>query len=160
MKIPRLPGTRGVATTVAVALLTAAGTAACAGNSTAASSSAATAPSTARAPSTTHAPSTAHAASTATARQRPAEPGQVVAITLAGGEVSRPGGRVTVARGSTVTLQVTSDVADEVHLHGYDLRVDVGQGGTATLTFQATLTGVFEVELESRGLQLVQLQVQ
>jgi hypothetical protein len=67
---------------------------------------------------------------------------------------------VPVKKGSTVTLQVTSDVADEVHLHGYDKHVDVEKGGTARLTFTANLTGVFEVELESRGLRLAQLQVQ
>jgi hypothetical protein len=65
-----------------------------------------------------------------------------------------------VALGSTVTLRVSSDVADEVHLHGYDRSVDVEAGGTATLTLEATLSGVYEAELESRGVQLVQLQVQ
>ena len=33
---------------------------------------------------------------------------------------------------------VTSSVADEVHLHGYD-KVDVRANGTATLTFTATI---------------------
>ncbi len=57
-------------------------------------------------------------------------------------------------------LVVTSDVADEVHLHGYDKSVDVTAGGTATLTVLAKIPGVFEVELESRKLVLTQLQVQ
>jgi nitrous oxide reductase len=83
-----------------------------------------------------------------------------VAITVSGGKVSGPKGRVKVKQGSTVTLQVTSDVADEVHLHGYDKSMDVEKGRTASLTFKATLTGVFEVELEKRALQLTQLQVQ
>lgn len=86
--------------------------------------------------------------------------GQVIEISVAGGKVTGPTGRVKVKQGSTVTLKVTSDVADEIHLHGYDKHVDVAKGGTATLTFKATLSGVFEAELESRGLQLVQLQVQ
>ena len=59
-----------------------------------------------------------------------------------------------------VTLRVISDVADEVHLHGYDKHVDVEKGGTADLTFTATLTGVFEAELETRALRLTELQVQ
>jgi transposase-like protein len=61
--------------------------------------------------------------------------------------------------GSPVDLVVTTDVADEVHLHGYDRRADVASGGTATITFVADRSGVFEAELESRGAQLVQMEV-
>ena len=85
--------------------------------------------------------------------------GQLVEVTVAGKKVTGPG-RVKVKLGSKVTLRVTSDVADEVHLHGYDKHVDVEKGGTADLTFTADVPGVFEVELESRALQLVRLQVQ
>ncbi len=46
------------------------------------------------------------------------------------------------------------------HLHGYDKSVDVEKGGTVTLTFTASVAGVFEAELEAKGPQLVQLQVQ
>ena len=67
--------------------------------------------------------------------------------------------RVPVNLGSTVALVVTSDVADEVHLHGYDRRADVPVGGTATIDFVADHAGVFEAELESRGIQLVQLEI-
>jgi hypothetical protein len=59
-----------------------------------------------------------------------------------------------------VTIRVTSDVADEVHVHGYDLMTDVDPGTPATVTFDATIPGVFEVELEKLGQQLLTLQVQ
>jgi hypothetical protein len=85
---------------------------------------------------------------------------QLVTIRYAGGKVSAPSGRVKVKRGSTVQLVVTSDKADEVHLHGYDKSVDVAAGGTARLTFKASIPGVFEVELEHRKVTLVRLQVQ
>ena len=42
-------------------------------------------------------------------------------MTVAGGQVSGDTGRVPVAAGEQVTLVVTSDVADEIHVHGYDL---------------------------------------
>ena len=45
-------------------------------------------------------------------------------------------------------LVVKSDVADEVHLHGYDISRDVPAGGTVRISFTATLPGRFEVELE------------
>ena len=63
--------------------------------------------------------------------------------------------RATVKKGQKVAIVVHSDVADEVHVHGYDLHKDVTAGGTVRIVFQATIPGVFEAELESRGLQIV-----
>jgi hypothetical protein len=162
----RFPPVRGRATAVALAALTVVGASACSGGTSTSAAGTSTSAGGTSASATTSSSDAASASPTPTASAAtpaatpPAAQGQVVAITVAGGKVSGPAGRVKVAKGSTVTLQVTSDVADEVHLHGYDKSVDVEKGGTATLTFQATLTGVFEVELESRGLQLTQLQVQ
>jgi hypothetical protein len=67
--------------------------------------------------------------------------------------------RQTVNKGDRVVLVVKSDVADEIHLHGYDLSRDVTAGGTARLPFTANLPGRFEVELESRGVQIADLTV-
>ena len=39
---------------------------------------------------------------------------------------------------------------DELHLHAYDLTVDLVPNQSADLTFLAKITGVFEVELEKR----------
>jgi hypothetical protein len=85
---------------------------------------------------------------------------QLVVVAVRDGDVTGPEGRVPVERGSNVQIRVTSDVTDEVHLHGYDKSVDVKAGHTAKLTFTADIPGVFEVELESRALRLTQLQVQ
>jgi ABC-type glycerol-3-phosphate transport system substrate-binding protein len=67
--------------------------------------------------------------------------------------------RVTVKKGETLTLVVGSDVADEIHLHGYNLKQDVAAGGTAKLTFVANVPGRFEVELEEHGTQIADLTV-
>lgn len=67
--------------------------------------------------------------------------------------------RATAHKGDTVELIVHSDVADEVHVHGYDLHKDVKAGGTIRIRFTANLTGVFEAELESRKLQIMELTV-
>jgi plastocyanin len=85
---------------------------------------------------------------------------QTIRLRYASGKVTGASGRVKVALGTTVALVVTSDVADEVHLHGYDKSADVAKGGTATITFRASKPGIFEVELESLKRRLVQLQVQ
>jgi hypothetical protein len=55
---------------------------------------------------------------------------------------------------------VRSDVADEVHLHGYNLKRDVAPGAPARLPFRATITGTVEVELEQRGLPLARITTQ
>ena len=67
--------------------------------------------------------------------------------------------RATVAKGGTVALVVHSDVADEVHLHGYDLMKDVRAGGTVEYDFPASIEGVFEAELEGRKEQIIELRV-
>jgi hypothetical protein len=51
-------------------------------------------------------------------------------------------------------------VADEIHLHGYDLSEDVDAGGAAGLRFTASVRGGFEVELEDLCLQLAVSTVQ
>jgi len=68
--------------------------------------------------------------------------------------------RETVQEGDRVVLVVTSDVADHVHLHGYDIMRDVAAGGTARIRFRATVPGRFEVELEDRGAQIADVTVQ
>jgi heme/copper-type cytochrome/quinol oxidase subunit 2 len=66
---------------------------------------------------------------------------------------------VPVALGTPVTLVVTSDVADKVHVHGYDIEKDLTPGTPVTLQFDATVTGVFEVELHEADTVLLRLQV-
>jgi hypothetical protein len=71
-------------------------------------------------------------------------------------------GKVTKLRfqeGDIVRFQVRSDVADHVHVHGYDLMKDVAAGQTITMSFPASITGIFEIELEDRAEQIGQLRV-
>jgi len=68
--------------------------------------------------------------------------------------------RKSVDKGDRVVIVVKSDVADEVHLHGYDLKLDVAAGGTIRIAFRANVPGRFEVELEERGVQIADLTVE
>lgn len=68
--------------------------------------------------------------------------------------------RVTVGKGRRVILIVTSNVADHVHLHGYDVMRDVAPGKAARLAFKATIVGTVEVELEDRGVPLARITTQ
>ena len=85
---------------------------------------------------------------------------QAVQITVTGSKVETAERRVKVPLDGKVRLEVTADRADEVHLHGYDRKVDIEPGTPAVLEFTADVPGVFEVELEEAGLKLVELQVQ
>jgi hypothetical protein len=67
--------------------------------------------------------------------------------------------RATVAKGDKVVLVVHSDVADEIHFHGYNLSTDVAAGGVGRIRFVATVPGRFEAELEQRGVQIADLTV-
>jgi hypothetical protein len=107
-------------------------------------------------PTTTEAPPTTTEAPPATTA--PAGPA-VVRIEVVGG---RPEGgirRASVRRGRRVVVRVRSDVADHIHLHGYDLMADVAPGAPAELAFTADVPGRFEIELEDRGVQIADLQV-
>jgi heme/copper-type cytochrome/quinol oxidase subunit 2 len=63
------------------------------------------------------------------------------------------------SKGDRIRLVVRSDVADEIHIHGYDLKQDVPAGGSARFSFTADIEGVFEIELEERGEQIAELRV-
>ena len=82
-----------------------------------------------------------------------------VEVEVAGGTSSLAGQKVKVDLGQAVTIRISSDVTDELHLHGYDLTVDVEAGGSAELVFVAEIPGIFEVELEESGLLLFELEV-
>lgn len=107
--------------------------------------------------STPSASASSEAPGTATAP--PAAEGQRIEVTVTGGQVSGDTGRVPVPVGEQVTLVITSDAADEAHVHGYDLTADLVPGTPAEITFDATIPGVFEVELHDSGTALLALQV-
>jgi hypothetical protein len=82
-----------------------------------------------------------------------------ISVSITGGKVDPPVGRVEVGKGSTIRLTVTSDVPDELHVHGYDRRATLEAGRSAFVEFRADLTGMFEVETHANHLLLVQLVV-
>ena len=73
------------------------------------------------------------------------------------GKVTEGRPRVDVRLGETVRIEVVSDVADEVHVHGYDKTFDVGPGKAGTLELKITIPGATEVELHEAELVLFQL---
>lgn len=62
-------------------------------------------------------------------------------------------------KGERLTLRVTGDRADTLHVHGYDRELPLSPGTPATLTLTVDRTGLFEVETHESGLLLTQLVV-
>ncbi|MGI8808949.1 MAG: hypothetical protein ACR2KK_14135 [Acidimicrobiales bacterium] len=85
--------------------------------------------------------------------------GTVLAVTVRGGSVVDGASRQRATLNQPVTIRVTSDAADEVHVHGYDKRVEVAAGRTGEVTFVANIPGVFEVEFERSHKLLFTLEV-
>ncbi|ODU04148.1 MAG: hypothetical protein ABS81_11525 [Pseudonocardia sp. SCN 72-86] len=61
--------------------------------------------------------------------------------------------------GTTVELTVVSDVADEIHVHGYNKTAEVPAGGQASVTFVADTKGTFEVEFERTKKKIADIEV-
>lgn len=107
-------------------------------------------------------PAPTSAAPTATsAAPAPSRPpsGTVIEVTYQGGQVTGVEQRVPVKLGERVVIRVTSDVTEEIHVHGYDLYVDLAPGTPGEVAFEAELPGTWEVELHDAGRPLFQLRV-
>ncbi len=53
---------------------------------------------------------------------------------------------ISAVEGDSVTLSVSAEEPVEVHLHGYDIEEEVEPGEPARISFDADLTGRFEIE--------------
>jgi len=87
-----------------------------------------------------------------------APPGEF-SFDVAQGQVRGPLSMVA-RQGQQVSIRVRSDVADELHLHGYELTAPLPAGEEVALTFIAAKAGRFEVELHHSHRELGALEVQ
>ncbi len=67
--------------------------------------------------------------------------------------------RDSASVGDIVEISVASSIAEELHVHVYDIVGDLIPGETTVVRFTADIPGVFEVELEGMGLQVLALEV-
>ena len=84
---------------------------------------------------------------------------QSIEVTFRAGSVVGGVRRARVRLNHPVALAVTSDVAGALHVHGYNLERQLTAGGTSTLEFDATIPGLFEVELHDAKKRLIELEV-
>ncbi|MEM9519448.1 MAG: hypothetical protein AAGA37_09015 [Actinomycetota bacterium] len=84
--------------------------------------------------------------------------GSEVLIEFADGEPVRDIWRQDVTLGDRVSVVVTGERTEQVHVHGYDLYVEPDVGDT-TLEFDALIPGRFEIEMEQSGRLLLEITV-
>jgi hypothetical protein len=65
-----------------------------------------------------------------------------------------------IVEGDSVTLDIIADHPVDFHLHGYDLEEEVETGEPAQLSFEANLTGRFDIEEEQTQSELGTLVVE
>ena len=72
-------------------------------------------------------------------------------------------GKVTklqYTQGDQVKFRVRTNAADEVHVHGYNIERETQANKPLTVSFKATINGIFEIELHHADVQIGQLTVQ
>lgn len=106
---------------------------------------------------TATASATASLAPPCPSRTSPAPDTTLVTASVAGKNVTAPSREVTVKVGTRVRVEITSDVADEVHVHTYDLRENVVPGCPSAIEFVANIPGTVEVELEKAHVHVVEI---
>jgi hypothetical protein len=98
------------------------------------------------------------------AEQKPDKPqppqSRIALIEVVDGKPVDGVAELTFTKSENIRFVVESDVADHVHLHGYDVFQDVPAGGKVEFNVPATIEGVFEVELEDRVVPLAEITVE
>ncbi|MGH9001163.1 MAG: hypothetical protein ACRDY7_17430 [Acidimicrobiia bacterium] len=93
------------------------------------------------------------AATTSTTAER------TIDLTLAGGQVVGGPRKETVRLGDQVRIRATSDVAEVLHVHTFDLKTDLQPGVPGEVVLTATIPGRHEVEFENSGKDALTLEV-
>jgi FtsP/CotA-like multicopper oxidase with cupredoxin domain len=82
-----------------------------------------------------------------TGTEQPTETAPAVhRIQLRDGKVVGGTAAIKVTKGDKVTIVVSANAPDDVHLHGYDIEKPVEPGKPATFRFTADIEGIFEIE--------------
>jgi hypothetical protein len=82
---------------------------------------------------------------------------RLIQVTVTGDTMSP--GQLQANEGDTLTVSVSADKYEEIHLHGYDKHFFPSPSQPATLTFPADKTGNFVIEIEATSTPLGLLDV-
>jgi hypothetical protein len=84
---------------------------------------------------------------------------KTITVTVSGSTVTPAPATYPLGVGQTMAVVVTSDHADEVHAHGFEVEKEVKPGVPVTLELTGTVPGVYEVEMHDPALTLLQIAV-
>lgn len=84
---------------------------------------------------------------------------EVPTVEIKGGEPVGGVQELEFSSGERAEFAVTSNVADELHFHGYDIYVDVVPGKTERVEFDADIEGLFELESHTTGALFAEISV-
>ena len=91
--------------------------------------------------------------------EEPAEP-EVPAIEIQNGEPVGGVQEIEVTEGDELRVDITTDAADELHLHSYDVYLDIVPDKTNELIVQnADIGGIFELESHTTGALIAEISV-
>ena len=85
--------------------------------------------------------------------------GRTIDITVKGSTVTPAPATVDLAVGEQLTLTVTSDHADQLHIHGFEIEKDLVAGTPLSVTVTGAQPGVYEVETHHPELRLMKIAV-
>lgn len=114
-------------------------------------------PATAPATPASATPTVVSSTSSCPLRTSPAPGTTVVTASVTGTTISAPDRSVSVRLGTRVRLEVTTDVADELHVHTYDVKEATIPGCPTALEFVANIPATVEVELEKAHLHVLEI---
>jgi len=92
-------------------------------------------------------------------RRRPAPPAIAYSLGLKNGRLVSGPAVLQVKAGDRITLKIASNNSDELHVHGYDLRLRIKPEEVVNLDFTANRTGRFGLELHRAHAELGALEV-
>jgi len=79
-------------------------------------------------------------------------------IVVTGSQMT-PTNHLVAYQGDTLTITLSADRAEEIHLHGYDRHFHPKPDAPATQAFTADKSGSFEIEIEATSTHLGELEV-
>ena len=85
--------------------------------------------------------------------------GRTIEITVTGREVDPAPSTVSLGVGDRLTLLVTSDHDDTLHIHGFDVEEPLTAGAATSVTLTGAQPGVYEVETHHPELRLLKIAV-
>lgn len=84
--------------------------------------------------------------------------GPVFDLSIEDGELVGGVRRVEASIGEKITINATGDGTEQIHIHGYDLYVEL-ENGEGSIVFDALIPGRFEIEFEESGRLVIELTV-